>query len=81
MLIGSRYVRRSISLPRVAGPDEAAIQGGYAMATVVDPVCNMQIESGEAEGRAEFEGVVYYFCSADCRDKFMANPQRYVNTD
>jgi hypothetical protein len=26
------------------------------MATVVDPVCGMQIESGEAAGRAEFEG-------------------------
>jgi len=40
----------------------------------------MQIESGEAAGMAEFEGVVYYFCSQDCRDKFMAKPKTYVKS-
>ena len=44
------------------------------MASVVDPVCGMQIESGEAAGMAEYNGVVYYFCSQDCRAKFMAKP-------
>jgi Cu+-exporting ATPase len=53
----------------------------FSMATVVDPVCGMQIESGEAAGRAEFEGVVYYFCSEDCRNKLMANPSNYVKKD
>jgi Cu+-exporting ATPase len=48
------------------------------MAAVVDPVCGMQIESGEAAGMAEFEGVVYYFCTEECRDKFMADPSGYV---
>ena len=48
------------------------------MATVVDPVCGMQIESGEAAGQASYNGVTYYFCSADCRDKFMAHPEQYV---
>lgn len=50
------------------------------MAAVVDPVCGMQIESGEAAGMAEFEGVTYYFCTEDCRDKFMDNPAEYVET-
>jgi Cu+-exporting ATPase len=48
------------------------------MAAVVDPVCGMQIESGEAAGQAMYDGVVYYFCSTECRDKFMANPKAYV---
>ena len=51
------------------------------MASVVDPVCGMQIESGEAAGMAEYNGVVYYFCSADCRDKFMAKPSDYVKSE
>jgi Cu+-exporting ATPase len=51
------------------------------MATVVDPVCGMQIESGEAVGMAEFEGVVYYFCSEDCRSKFMKKPRDYVKKE
>jgi len=48
------------------------------MAVVIDPVCGMQIESGEAAGIAEYEGVTYYFCSKDCRDRFMAKPKGYV---
>jgi Cu+-exporting ATPase len=51
------------------------------MAVVVDPVCGMQIESGEAAGMAEFNGTVYYFCSEDCRDKFMAKPDKYVKSE
>ena len=48
------------------------------MAAVIDPVCGMQIESGEAAGQAMYENVTYYFCSQDCRDRFMAHPEQYV---
>ena len=48
------------------------------MAAVVDPVCGMQIDSSQAEGQAQYEGRVYYFCSTECRDKFLANPKEYV---
>ena len=51
------------------------------MAAVVDPVCGMQIESGEAAGQAMYENVTYFFCSEDCRDRFMANPQEFVKPE
>ena len=35
-----------------------------------DPVCLMEIEEAEAI-TAECDGVVYYFCSEGCRDKFL----------
>jgi YHS domain-containing protein len=35
-----------------------------------DPVCLMEVKETEAV-TAECEGVVYYFCSEGCRDKFL----------
>jgi len=43
----------------------------------VDPVCGMTVETARAKS-AVHEGHVYYFCSADCRDKFEAAPTSYV---
>ena len=81
MLVGSKNDRHLNLSPHNAGSREALeIRKEPGMAAVVDPVCGMQIESGEAAGMAEFEGVVYYFCSADCRDKFMAKPGNYVKS-
>jgi YHS domain-containing protein len=46
---------------------------------VKDPVCGMEVESGESEGgNATFEGETYDFCSEECREKFEANPGAYV---
>jgi Cu+-exporting ATPase len=35
--------------------------------------------SQESPHRLEREGVVYYFCSAGCRSKFSAEPEKYLN--
>ncbi|MHB8066679.1 MAG: FAD-dependent oxidoreductase [Desulfobaccales bacterium] len=37
-----------------------------------DPVCRMQLREEEAV-TADCDGVVYYFCSEGCRDKFLNN--------
>jgi Cu+-exporting ATPase len=47
--------------------------------TVKDPVCGMDVTPGEARGgSAEHAGTTYWFCSPSCRDKFVANPSKYV---
>jgi Cu+-exporting ATPase len=47
--------------------------------TVKDPVCGMDVEPGQAAGgRAEYEGSTYWFCDPNCREKFAADPARYV---
>jgi len=43
----------------------------------VDPVCGMTVDTQDAK-TAVYEGQVYYFCSATCRDKFEAVPQSYA---
>ena len=43
----------------------------------VDPVCGMTVATQNAKSAAS-AGHVYYFCSADCRDKFEAAPASYA---
>ncbi|MGE0719123.1 MAG: HAD-IC family P-type ATPase, partial [Alphaproteobacteria bacterium] len=45
---------------------------------VLDPVCGMTVDPHTAEHRAEHAGRTWYFCSAGCRTKFLANPARYL---
>ena len=44
-----------------------------------DPVCGMRVDPATAKHRAEYQGHPYYFCSAGCRAKFVADAQRYLS--
>jgi P-type Cu+ transporter len=46
-----------------------------------DPVCGMNVDPHTAKHRASHEGRPYYFCSAGCRAKFVADPQKYLAKD
>src|SRR3954447_23404101 len=46
---------------------------------VRDPVCGMTVDPHTAKHRAEHKGRPYYFCSAGCRSKFVADPDRYID--
>jgi xanthine dehydrogenase accessory factor len=46
--------------------------------TAVDPVCHMDVEIATARHSAEVDGTVYYFCCAECRRKFVADPARFA---
>jgi xanthine dehydrogenase accessory factor len=48
-----------------------------APATAVDPVCGMSVTIASARHVAEVDGVAYYFCCANCRVKFLKDPQAY----
>jgi len=45
--------------------------------TAVDPVCGMSVTIASARHTAELGGVAYYFCCANCRAKFLKDPQAY----
>jgi YHS domain-containing protein len=47
---------------------------------LVDPVCGMAVTE-DSEWSAEYEGETYYFCCVECRDKFMADPMTYLETE
>ncbi len=44
---------------------------------VVDPVCKMALEASTAAAMAVFEGDQFYFCSAGCHRRFLADPRAY----
>ena len=49
-----------------------------AESSVIDPVCGMTVDPHTAKHRAEHHSHPYYFCSAGCRTKFVADPQKYL---
>ncbi len=56
----------------------AAPQSGPG-ATATDPVCGMSVVPGASKGgRHVHDGVTYDFCSVKCREKFAADPQKYL---
>lgn len=46
--------------------------------TVKDPVCGMDVDPHTATHRAAHAGRSFYFCSAGCRTKFVADPEKYL---
>jgi Cu+-exporting ATPase len=46
--------------------------------TVVDPVCGMQVDPAGTPHHATHAGNDYHFCSARCRERFIAEPTKYL---
>ena len=44
----------------------------------IDPVCGMTVDPHTAKHQASHHGHPYYFCSAGCKTKFVANPAKYL---
>ena len=53
-------------------------EGSDARGTAKDPVCGMSVDPGTSKLKADHAGATYYFCSGGCREKFVANPAKYL---
>ena len=49
--------------------------------TVIDPVCGMKVDPAKTPQRHSHEGRAYFFCSAGCRSKFIADPAKYLDRE
>src|SRR5216683_5574719 len=47
--------------------------------TVRDPVCGMTVDPATSQHRFDYHGETFHFCSADCKTKFSANPEQYLD--
>jgi Cu+-exporting ATPase len=47
--------------------------------TVRDPVCGMTVDPAKTPHHAEHQGVAHHFCAARCREKFLADPAKYLS--
>lgn len=41
-----------------------------------DPVCGMDVKKGEV--KADYQGTTYYFCTNNCRERFLKSPEAFV---
>jgi class 3 adenylate cyclase/YHS domain-containing protein len=72
---GARYfkhVPELIPVYRVAKPS------GASAGLEIDPVCRMAVARNRAESLRKRRGITYFFCSADCRRQFDADPRLYI---
>jgi Cu+-exporting ATPase len=57
-------------------PRDAAKSTGVA--SVTDPVCGMRVDPATAKHRFSYQGQDYFFCSARCRERFEASPEKFL---
>ena len=62
------------STPAIARDDRAVAIGTAA----TDPVCGMSVDPATARHRAAHRGREYVFCGARCRERFIAEPERFL---
>ena len=48
------------------------------LAAAIDPVCGMVVDPAKTPHRHDYRQQPYYFCSAGCRSKFAANPEKHL---
>ena len=45
----------------------------------LDPVCKMEVNPASAEAQSEWGGQTFYFCSAECKERFDRDPAKYLD--
>jgi YHS domain-containing protein len=45
----------------------------------LDPVCGMEVNPASAEAQSTYRGVIYYFCSQECKTEFDRSPEKYLD--
>ena len=68
---------RPIVLNRYASCDLALGMQAYDIATR-DPVCGQQIATPDPALQSEYADVLYRFCSQQCRDRFIEQPDIFT---
>ena len=49
--------------------------------THTDPVCKMLVMPETAAGKYEYQGTTFYFCSIGCRERFAADPDKFLTVE
>jgi Cu+-exporting ATPase len=71
------YARNHTEIVK-AVKEAGLLVAGEEPETSIDPVCGMTVDPEQAVTTADYEGKTYYFCSVGCRDKFVGDPEKYL---
>lgn len=63
----------------LASPRPQSTLASDAHGRYVDPVCAMVIQPTRARATVSHGGTTYYFCSANCCDRFLRDPARHID--
>ncbi|WP_339930605.1 heavy metal translocating P-type ATPase [uncultured Brevundimonas sp.] len=66
------------SEPQAAGHGCCSSKADGGGAKAIDPVCGMTVDMASASHQARHHGEDYFFCSAGCQTKFVAEPDKYL---
>ena len=47
---------------------------------MIDPICGMEVEPGNAAGKHVYNGQTHYFCSHHCLAKFKEDPEKFLKS-
>ena len=61
------------------GGDHGDADKTAEVALAIDPVCGMKVNPATAKHRFGHQGQDYFFCSGRCRERFAAEPEKYLN--
>jgi xanthine dehydrogenase accessory factor len=64
----SRLQRTACEKPAIATEQQEA----------KDPICGMTVHAGTAKHKSEYDGRVFYFCCAGCKQKFDKQPELFA---
>src|SRR6185503_19595102 len=69
-----------ISPAPVPAPAAVAAVAPVTPLTAIDPVCHMTVTVATARHVGSWDGRTWYFCNPRCKDKFLADPKRYLES-
>jgi len=50
------------------------------MATAIDPICQMDVDTDNPPGgQSDYQGTTYYFCAPGCKVAFDKEPDKYLS--
>ncbi|MBJ7317531.1 MAG: heavy metal translocating P-type ATPase [Brevundimonas sp.] len=80
-MASSCFKEPAMSMPSPSHPPDhscCSAKSADSGAKAVDPVCGMTVDPATTAHRAAHDDKDYFFCSAGCRTKFIADPDRYL---
>lgn len=61
------------------GGKQSEAEKTAATALAIDPVCGMKVDPAKAKHRVTYKGQDYFFCGARCRERFEAEPEKFLH--
>ena len=60
------------------GDGDQAVEVAPAIDQAIDPVCGMKVNPATAQNRFTYRGRDYFFCGKRCRERFEAEPEKFL---